>query len=84
MAEVTAAPKRWLTSCCDLTLARSQEVAAAMQVPPEGRIPLDRAIRILSFKKASSKKDLDRISRILDPGAIGSILPSQLVCLVPL
>jgi len=50
-----------------------------MQVPPDGRIPLDRAIQILSFKKASSKKDLDRISRILDPGSVGSIPPSQLV-----
>ncbi len=56
-----------------------QEVAAAMQAAPDGRIPLERAIQILSFKKASSKKDLDRISRILDPGAVGSIPPSQLV-----
>ncbi len=60
-----------------------------MQAAPDGRIPLERAIQILSFKKASSKKDLDRISRILDPGAVGSIPPSQLVraalfcCCVP-
>ena len=51
---------------------------------PDGRIPLERAIQILSFKKSSSKKELDRISRILDPGAVGSIPPSQLVRVAPL
>lgn len=51
-----------------------------MQMPPDGRIPIDRAIQILSFKKAGSKKDQDRIRRILDPAAVGSIPPAQLVC----
>jgi hypothetical protein len=50
-----------------------------MQMPPEGRIPVDRAIQILSFKKAGSPKDQDRIRRILDPAAVGSIPPAQLV-----
>ena len=50
-----------------------------MQMPPDGRIPTDRAIQILSFKKATLKKDQDRIRRILDPGAVGSIPTSQLV-----
>ena len=50
-----------------------------MQMPPDGRIPVDRAIQILSFKKAGSPKDQDRIRRILDPAAVGSIPPAQLV-----
>jgi hypothetical protein len=50
-----------------------------MQVPPDGRIPVDRAVQMLSFRKACSQKDLDRVNRILDPGAVGSIPPSQLV-----
>jgi hypothetical protein len=53
-----------------------------MQRPPDGRIPTDRAIQILSFKKTIAKKDQDRIRRILDPGAVGSIPPAQLVCAV--
>ncbi len=61
-----------------LKRVRLQDVAAAMQ-GGDGRIPLHQAIQILSFKKANSKKDLDRISRILDPGLVGSIAPSQLV-----